>query len=156
MKYYGGKNQHDEGNKQLAQASAKAKVKWFNSVKGFGFVTLDKGGDAYCHATVLKRLDIRNCHRVPRSFVIWRKRREACRWQRSIMWTFPRHKLRQLAYRGVISEAAIIDPTSSGAVSEGKVKFFNEQKGFGFVRPIAERAISTSMPPHSDVLGYGW
>src|SRR5580693_9327900 len=38
----------------LAQASAKGKVKWFNATKGYGFITLDNGGDAFCHASALQ------------------------------------------------------------------------------------------------------
>src|ERR1700761_6324063 len=37
-----------------AQTSARGKIKWFNGTKGYGFVTLDNGGDAFCHASVLQ------------------------------------------------------------------------------------------------------
>lgn len=37
----------------LAMASAKGTVKWFNSTKGYGFITLESGGDAFCHASAL-------------------------------------------------------------------------------------------------------
>ena len=43
-----------EGDNSLSQASAKGKIKWFNGTKGYGFVTLDNGGDAFCHASVLQ------------------------------------------------------------------------------------------------------
>ena len=45
---------HFDGDKSLAQASARGKIKWFNGTKGYGFVTLDNGGDAFCHASVLQ------------------------------------------------------------------------------------------------------
>ena len=32
----------------------KGKVKWFNETKGYGFITLDNGGDAFCHASALQ------------------------------------------------------------------------------------------------------
>jgi CxxC-x17-CxxC domain-containing protein len=41
-------------NKAISQASAKGKVKWFNATKGYGFITLDNGGDAFCHASALQ------------------------------------------------------------------------------------------------------
>ena len=28
--------------------------KWFNSTKGYGFITLENGGDAFCHASALQ------------------------------------------------------------------------------------------------------
>src|SRR5258708_38847417 len=34
----------------------RATVKWFNSTKGFGFVTLEDGSDAFCHASALASL----------------------------------------------------------------------------------------------------
>ncbi len=41
-------------SRSIAQASAKGKVKWFNPTKGYGFITLDNGGDAFCHASALQ------------------------------------------------------------------------------------------------------
>src|SRR6201991_3789148 len=41
-------------DKPISQASAKGKVKWFNATKGYGFITLDNGGDAFCHASALQ------------------------------------------------------------------------------------------------------
>src|SRR5690349_7165937 len=37
----------------LALVSAKGTVKWFNSTKGYGFINLESGGDAFCHASAL-------------------------------------------------------------------------------------------------------
>src|ERR1700749_5248893 len=47
----------DNGNSgPLARASAKGTVKWFNATKGFGFVTMEDGADAFCHASALSSL----------------------------------------------------------------------------------------------------
>ncbi len=45
-----------EGSRPLARTSATGKVKWFNGTKGYGFVTLDGGSDAFCHASALQAL----------------------------------------------------------------------------------------------------
>ena len=42
------------GSRPLAQTSATGKVKWFNATKGYGFITLNNGGDAFCHASALQ------------------------------------------------------------------------------------------------------
>src|SRR5580698_9982278 len=44
----------DNGEKPIAQSSARGTVKWFNATKGYGFVTLDSGADAFCHASALQ------------------------------------------------------------------------------------------------------
>ena len=49
-------NFDNSGSRSVAQASVKGKVKWFNGTKGYGFVTLDNGSDAFCHASALQAL----------------------------------------------------------------------------------------------------
>jgi CspA family cold shock protein len=49
-------NYENNGSGPLARASAKGTVKWFNATKGYGFVTLDDGADAFCHASALAAL----------------------------------------------------------------------------------------------------
>src|ERR1041384_8268707 len=41
------------GSRSISQASVKGTVKWFNSTKGYGFITLESGSDAFCHASAL-------------------------------------------------------------------------------------------------------
>src|ERR1700740_3338156 len=53
------------GSRPLAQASAKGTVKWFNSTKGYGFITLDNGGDAFCHASAFQALGQQNVAQGP-------------------------------------------------------------------------------------------
>ena len=42
------------GSPSLSQASVKGTVKWFNATKGYGFITLETGSDAFCHASALQ------------------------------------------------------------------------------------------------------
>ena len=46
-------NFDNSSSRPLARASVKGTVKWFNSTKGYGFITLDGGDDAFCHASAL-------------------------------------------------------------------------------------------------------
>ena len=62
--------------KSISQASAKGKVKWFNATKGYGFITLDNGGDAFCHASALQASGrIFNCRlRLAPARLLWMAR----------------------------------------------------------------------------------
>lgn len=118
----------------LAMASAKATVKWYNSTKGYGFITLESGGDAFCHASALADLGAPNI--LPGTTLI-------CDLQES-----PRG-LQVIAVHNIDASTAEAPPRRgpgpkpggmhqsgpSGPMVDGKVKFFNEQKGFGFVMP---------------------
>ncbi len=130
-------NFENDSRQPLAQASAKGTVKWFNSTKGYGFITLDNGGDAFCHASALAHLGAPN---VPQGATV------VCDLQES-----PRG-LQVVAVHSM--DASTADPMParrprpggggfggtrdagpSGPMVEGKVKFFNDQKGFGFIVP---------------------
>ena len=130
-------NHYDNGgSRSLARSSATGKVKWFNATKGYGFVTLDNGADAFCHASALQAaghnelpqgativcdladgqrgLQVVNVHSVDLSTVEAPSRGPQTR-------DFGRSHYR--------------DTGLSGPMMEGKIKFFNDQKGFGFVTP---------------------
>ena len=125
--------------KSISQASAKGKVKWFNATKGYGFITLDNGGDAFCHASALQAsghsdvqpgttivcdladsargLQVVSVHSVDTSTAEAPSRA-------------PRRD-----FGGGGGGGHHRDHAPSGPMVEGKVKFFNDQKGFGFVMP---------------------
>jgi len=146
----------------------KATVKWFNPTKGFGFVTLEDGTDAFCHASALSHLASPN---LPQGATVMC---DVGQGQRGMQVTAV-HSVdtstadpqpsrfgggdggghrggfgeRGGGYRGdrgdrgdrggfggARSGGFDRGPREpSGPMGDGHVKFFNEQKGFGFVVP---------------------
>src|SRR5215510_6543023 len=47
---------YDNAGYRSGSGPQRATVKWFNGTKGFGFVTLEDGSDAFCHASALSGL----------------------------------------------------------------------------------------------------
>ena len=128
-------NFESSGSPSLAQASAKGTVKWFNSTKGYGFITLDKGGDAFCHASALAALGTPN---VPQGATVVCDLQESPRGLQvvtvhsldpSTADPMPARRPRPGGGFGMR------DAGPSGPMVDGHVKFFNDQKGFGFVVP---------------------
>ncbi len=113
--------------------SVTALVKWYNPTKGFGFVSLEDGqSDAFLHVSVLERAGYQELPEGARL---------------SCMVVQGRRGLQ-------VSEIESVDLTTATAPSagprrppsgdrrgpppeeiEGTVKFFNPEKGFGFVVP---------------------
>lgn len=123
----------------------RATVKWFNPTKGFGFVTLDDGSDAFCHASALSNLSSPD---LPQGATVYC---DVGQGQRGMQVTH---------VHSVDLSTADAQPSrgggggghggggfgggqrhmrgpreASGPMGDGHVKFFNEQKGFGFVVP---------------------
>jgi cold shock protein len=145
---------HFDSDKSLSQASARGKIKWFNGTKGYGFVTLDNGGDAFCHASVLATAghqelppgasiicDLADSQRGMQVVAIHSVDLSTAETQA------PRGPRRDFGghgggdrfgggggygggYGGHRDSGA-----PAGPMTEGKIKFFNDQKGFGFVMP---------------------
>jgi CspA family cold shock protein len=150
----------DNGDaRSLAHASVKGTVKWFNATKGYGFITLENGGDAFCHASALAALGAPN---LPQGATIICDLQESARGLQvvtvhnvdtSTAEPIPsRRPRRDGDARGGFGGGgfggggfggggfggdrfAQRDSGPSGPMVEGKVKFFNDQKGFGFVMP---------------------
>ena len=109
----------------------RATVKWFNATKGFGFVTLEDGSDAFCHASALSSLSSPD---LPQGATVFC---DVAQGQRGMQVTNV-HSV-DLSTADAQPSRAPRGPRgpreASGPMGDGHVKFFNEQKGFGFVVP---------------------
>jgi len=168
-------NLENGGSPPLTRASAKGTVKWFNSTKGYGFITLENGGDAFCHASALaaigapglpsgatvvcdlqdspRGLQVVAVHSVDPSTAEApppRRPRGHHGGDRFGGDRFGGDRFGGDRYGGdrfggdrygggdrFSGRAGGHESGPAGPMVEGKVKFFNEQKGFGFVMPEA-------------------
>jgi cold shock protein len=132
-------------SRPLAQVSVKGTVKWFNATKGYGFITLENGGDAFCHASALAALGAPS---LPQGATIVCDLQESPRGLQVVTVhnvdtttadpNPPRRPRREFGeQRGGYGGDRFTprDAGPSGPMVEGKVKFFNDQKGFGFLMP---------------------
>ncbi|HWC63880.1 MAG TPA: cold shock domain-containing protein [Rhizomicrobium sp.] len=137
---------HFDGDKSLAQASARGKIKWFNGTKGYGFVTLDNGSDAFCHASVLQAAGHQE---LPPGASIICDLADSQRGMQVVAIHSVDMSTAEAPSRGPRRDSGFggggggrfgggggyRDHSPAGPMTEGKIKFFNDQKGFGFVMP---------------------
>jgi CspA family cold shock protein len=151
---------HFEGDNSLSQASARGKIKWYNGTKGYGFVTLDNGGDAFCHASVLataghqelppgasivcdladsqRGMQVVAIHSVDLSTAEAAGSRGPKRDFNGAGGRYgdgDRFNGGGDRFNSGYNGGGPQSHAPSGPMTEGKVKFFNDQKGFGFVMP---------------------
>ena len=150
---------HFDGDKTLTQASARGKIKWFNGTKGYGFVTLDNGGDAFCHASVLQSAGHQEL--PPGASIVCDLADSQRGMQVAAIHNVDLSTAEEPAPRGPKRDfgggggrggygggggyggdrdhgyggGGGYNSAPSGPMTEGKVKFFKDQKGFGFVMP---------------------
>ena len=107
-----------------ASQGVTAEVKWFNPFKGFGFVRLGENQpDAFLHASVLTPLGRQD---LPEGTTIVC---DVVEGPRGLQVT-------TIARIEHMPEAPASAPAAeSGEVMEGRVKFYNQARGFGFVIP---------------------
>jgi CspA family cold shock protein len=146
-------------SKSISQASAKGKVKWFNATKGYGFITLDNGGDAFCHASALQATghsDVQPGTTIVCDLADSQRGLQVVAVHSVDVTTAeaPSRGPRRDSFGGGGDRfggggggyggggyggggygGGRDNNAPSGPMVEGKVKFFNDQKGFGFVMP---------------------
>jgi cold shock protein len=100
-------------------------VKWFNAAKGFGFIAQENGPDIYVHRTAMERAGISRLNegdRLRYNLVEYRGRQQGADLE--MLEAAPREE-----------GEADSHEEASGDVFRGSVKFFNTEKGFGFIQP---------------------
>lgn len=113
-------------SEEITHREVTAVVKWFNATKGFGFVQLNEGApDAFLHISVVERSGNSNFAEgttIVCDLMQGRKGLQVAEIHRIESTPAP---------------AAESFQADSGATEtvEGTVKFFNAEKGFGFVIP---------------------
>ncbi|WP_420345342.1 cold-shock protein [Pelagibius sp.] len=116
-------NDRDFESQEITHREVTAVVKWFNATKGFGFVQLNDGSpDAFLHISVVERSgnrDFAEGTTIVCDLMQGRKGLQVAEIHRVESAPAP-------------SFQADPGPTE---VIEGTVKFFNAEKGFGFVIP---------------------
>jgi CspA family cold shock protein len=123
---------YDNAGFRSGSGSQRATVKWFNATKGFGFVTLADGSDAFCHASALSNLPSPD---LPQGATVYC---DVAQGQRGMQVTTVHSVDLSTAESQPMSRGprpSRVGRDSSGPMGDGHVKFFNEQKGFGFVVP---------------------
>jgi len=107
----------------VTEREAEARVKWFNPLKGFGFVqTAPDAPDAFLHVSVLQqvgRTDLAEGSMVVCDLGHGRKG----------LQVVTVHRVEAAAESGPAPDENLSQPFT------GRVKFFNADKGFGFVIP---------------------
>ncbi|CDX56756.1 putative TRANSCRIPTION REGULATOR COLD SHOCK PROTEIN [Mesorhizobium plurifarium] len=104
-----------------------AEVKWFNASKGFGFVALADGADAYLHMRVVEAAGCRSVSEGAHLKVILEERPKG-RQVAQIVEVMKASTPQRVADRSSVG----IGPQSEVS---GTVKFYNPERGFGFIAP---------------------
>ncbi len=112
---------HDQP--EITHHDVTAVVKWFNATKGFGFVQPTDGSpDAFLHVSVVERAGHQT---LPQGATIVC---DLCAGQKGLQVAAV-HRVESLP------EAPALDAGGESTEVEGTVKFYNADKGFGFVVP---------------------
>lgn len=120
--------QSSEDNLRSDKHVSKARLKWFNAAKGFGFVVPeDDPVDAFLHITQLQRLGIHGLGEGAEVMCVIDRR------EKGAIVT----ELVEILSVGQISSGAVeAEPNEEGVYKvRGIVKLYFADKGFGFVTP---------------------
>ena len=110
----------------LAEGVAvEAAVKWFNATKGYGFVELAGGGDAFLHLKALREIGRQTLPSGAKVRVVARTGSRGAEVVR-IVEVDTRSAIERSPRRSAFDPSAAFELT-------GKVKWFDDARGFGFI-----------------------
>lgn len=125
--------ENEGGTRLSGTAPTKGTVKWFNPAKGFGFVTLEDGQDAFCHASAL--VNLQSPSLLQGATITCEVQQGQRGLQVITVLSIDLSTAEAQPMRGARPPRERAPSGPPGPMADGKVKFFNEQKGFGFVVP---------------------
>ncbi len=132
-------NDHDFDRDEITHRNVKAVVKWFNATKGFGFVQLSEGApDAFLHISVVERTGHRELYEgaaIVCDLMQGRKGLQVAEIHSVEAGAGPAPSAGRSFGGGGHSSGHGGGMAGATEVIEGTVKFFNTEKGFGFVIP---------------------
>jgi cold shock protein len=122
--------------------TVEAAVKWFNATKGYGFVELAGGGDAFLHLKALREIGRQTLPSGAKVRVVARTGSRGAEVVR-IVEVDTRSAIERSPRRSSFDQSAAFELT-------GKVKWFDDARGFGF---IASDDFGRDVFVHSTTLG---
>lgn len=122
------KLQNSEAELRENKHIIKAKLKWFNAAKGFGFVVPDEDPvDAFLHITQLQKLGLHGLGEGAEVLCVVDRREKGA---------IVTELVKVISLGTISANAPEIDENGTGLYKiKGIVKLYFEEKGFGFITP---------------------
>jgi len=121
-------NRFPSDQPEISAEQIGALVKWYNPSKGFGFVQFEDGApDAFLHVTVVQAFGYEDLPPGTRLICDLATSRKGIQVARI-------HRIDEMGEGGG-TEVRPADGSGTGSSVDGTVKFYNPEKGFGFVVP---------------------
>lgn len=93
----------------------KGKVKWFNDVKGYGFITTENGEDIFVHYSDIGGADFKGYRTLDAG--------------QEVEFEIAEHEKGKKA----VNVIKLNTEKGIGSLQKGKVKWYNTKKGYGFI-----------------------